>query len=83
MIDRAVSADRGEPRGRVGGNAIRAPLLERNDEGFLQDFLGELDIAQDTHQRCDDPRRLTAEHVFYNRVVRLRLCVPSRHRGAV
>src|SRR5881394_1405524 len=59
-IDRLEAAGRDEPRARVGGNAIAWPLLERRAERIGERLLGEIEIAQQAHQRREYAPRLGA-----------------------
>src|SRR5271170_1641382 len=47
-----------EPGARVVRDARLRPLFERGDESILSEVLGETDIAHDSRQAGDEPRRL-------------------------
>jgi len=54
-IDRPAPRRGGNPRSRVGRQAIARPVLERGDEGVLDRFLGQVEVADSPDQAGDDP----------------------------
>ena len=60
-VDRLVAGDPRDPRPGVVRNALPRPALERDDEGFLNRLLGEVEVAEDADQRRDRPPRLAPE----------------------
>ena len=59
-VDRLEAPGRDQPRARVRRHALARPLLERGTEGFRQRFLGEVEVAQEPHQRGEYPARFRA-----------------------
>jgi hypothetical protein len=60
-VDRTVARGRRDPRPGVRRYAAIGPDLERGDEGFLDRFLSEVEVAEDADQRCDRASLLLAE----------------------
>ncbi len=60
-VDRAVSPDPDDPRGRVIGYAVRGPALQSPHERVLNRLLGKVEVAEDADQSRDRPPRLTPE----------------------
>ena len=67
-VDRAPPRRREEP----GAGPIRrpgcGPAVERLLERFLDDLLGQIDVAHDPKHRRDDPRVLVAKRIRHARV---------------
>jgi hypothetical protein len=57
-VDRPVPRGGHEPGARVVRDARLRPLLERGDERVLRELLREADIAHDSRETGDQPRRL-------------------------
>ncbi len=60
-IDRPVARGGRDPGARVARDPANRPRLEGRDEGLLDDFFGQIEVAQDTDQRRDRPTLLLAE----------------------
>ena len=60
-VDCSVPGRGRDPRARVGRDPAFWPDLERGDEGVLDGFLGEVEIAEDADERRDRPPLLFAE----------------------
>ena len=60
-VDRAVSRGRDEPRARVRGRSVAWPALGRDRERLLGGFLGEVEVAEEADQACEDAAPLVAE----------------------
>jgi hypothetical protein len=60
-VDRTVPGDRDEPAGGVLGGAVARPALECDGDGVLKGGLGEVDVAEDADQGCEDAPVLLAE----------------------
>ena len=73
-IDRPVLGGRHQPGARVARYARLGPLLERGEEGVLRQVLGQADVADDSRQAGDEPRRFDSP----DRVNRA-MCVGGRH----
>jgi hypothetical protein len=43
---------------RIGGHAFERPTLERSDERIMQCFFGELEIAEQANECCEDTARV-------------------------
>src|SRR5690242_21908575 len=56
-VDRFEPAGRNEPRPRILGNAVPRPLLERCAKCVMQRFFGDIEIAEQPHQRGEDTPR--------------------------
>src|SRR5262249_46224120 len=63
-VDRRVASGRDDPAGRVPRLALDRPALERTRVGVLQRVLGELEVAEDANQRCEDSSVLLAKDGF-------------------
>jgi len=63
-VDRLEPAGRNEPGARVRRHAVSRPLLERGTEGLAQRLLGEIEVAEQTHERGEDAARLGAVEAF-------------------
>ncbi|MCY1182860.1 hypothetical protein D9M73_234390 [compost metagenome] len=58
-IDRLEAAGGHQPGPRAGRHAIALPALHRNEEGFMQGLLGQVEITEQADQsRQDSPRIL-------------------------
>jgi hypothetical protein len=44
-VNSLETAGRDEPGARIGGHAIAWPLLQSSSEGFMQRFLGDIEVA--------------------------------------
>jgi hypothetical protein len=60
-VDRLVARGRDQPGPGIGGYAVPRPALSGDDEGFLADFLGEIEIAEEADQRRQDTPPFVAE----------------------
>jgi hypothetical protein len=63
-IDCLVAPGRDQPGPGVGGHAVALPALSGHDEGFLADFLGEIEIAEEADQRRQDTPPLFVEDLL-------------------
>jgi hypothetical protein len=61
-VDGAMLRRRHEPGARLLRDARRGPLLERSHESILCKIFGEADVANDSRETRDEPRRLDAPH---------------------
>src|SRR5262245_3538440 len=46
------ASHRNKPGSRVGRHTFHTPLLHSRDECIMQGFLGEIEISQQTNERC-------------------------------
>ena len=63
-VDRLEAPGRDEPGARIGRHAVARPLLERRAKRVVQRFLGEVEVAEQAHQRREDAARLGAVNGF-------------------
>ena len=59
-VDGLEAPGRHQPGARVGRDAARRPLLERGAKAVVQRLLGQVEVAQQAHQRGEDAARLVA-----------------------
>src|SRR5208283_1986872 len=59
-IDRLESSGGNEPGSRVARHAIAWPAPDRREEGFMQGFLGEFEVAKQTNKCGEDAQGLGA-----------------------
>ena len=64
MVERAVARGGDDPAGGRGRYAVLRPARERDGEGVLDRFLGELDVAEEAHQHGNRAAMLAAEDRF-------------------
>ena len=60
LVDGAVAGRRGQPAAGVGRDAVDGPLLDRGEERLGGRVLGDVDAAEATDERGDDPAVLLA-----------------------
>jgi hypothetical protein len=60
-VDRPVARSRHEPGARVVGRPFARPALGGDRERLLGGFLGEVEVAEEADQRCEDAAPLVAE----------------------
>ena len=63
-VDGAVAGRGDQPGGRVGGHPVRRPAARRDRERLRGGVLGEVEIAEVTDQRGQQPAPLVAEDLF-------------------
>ena len=63
-VDGAVARRRHEPAGRVVRRPVARPALERRRERVLERVLGEVEVAEDADQGCQDARALVPEDLL-------------------
>src|SRR3989454_999642 len=76
-VDRLEAAGGDEPGARIRRHAFLRPLLERRAERFAQRLLGEVEIAEQPHQRRKDAARfrpVDGFDLFAHCLVGTRLC---------
>src|SRR5215470_374691 len=66
-VDRLEASRRDEPGARIRRQAFPRPLLERGAKSVVQPLLGEIEVAQQTHERREDAARLRAIDLLYLR----------------
>ena len=74
-VDRAVAGGRRDPAAGVRRQTGLGPPFTRNDERVLDHLFGEVDVAEETDQGCDDPTGFLTEDPFE------RCGVDGRHRS--
>ena len=62
LVHRSVAADQDQPGGRIAGRAVLRPTLQRAQAGFLEGFLGGIEIPEVAQQRAHDLRSRGAEN---------------------
>jgi hypothetical protein len=60
-VDRSIACGRDEPGRRARGDAVTRPVFRRDRERVLGGLLGELEVAEEADQRCEDPSPFVAE----------------------
>jgi hypothetical protein len=60
-VDRPVPRRRNEPRARVVGRAVSGPALGGDRERLLRGFLGEVEVAEEADQCCEDAAPFVAK----------------------
>jgi len=60
-VDRPISRSRHEPRARVVRRSFPGPALGGDRERLLGSLLGELEVAEEADQRCEDAAPFVAE----------------------
>jgi hypothetical protein len=60
-VDGAIPGGRRDPCARVARHPPRGPRFESADERFLDDLLGEVEVAEDANERRDRPPGFLAE----------------------
>ena len=63
-VDGFVARGADEPGARVRRLAFSGPFFQSDGVGFLQHFLGEIEIAEQTNERGQDSARLFAVKLF-------------------
>ena len=63
-VDGAVLRHRHEPARRVGGHTVARPALDRGRDRVLESVLGEVEVAEDADQGCEDASVLLAEELL-------------------
>ena len=63
-VDRPIAGGRRDPGAGIGRHAVARPALEGHDEGFLDRFLGDVEVAEDPDQGRNRPARLLAEQAL-------------------
>jgi hypothetical protein len=58
VVDRAMFGRGHKPGSRVVWDARFRPLFERSDESILSEVLGDADVAHNSREAGDEPRRL-------------------------
>ena len=81
-IDRAVARGRDKPGAWTGGQSLTRPTLGRDREGFLRDFLGEVEVVQEADERCEDAPPLLAEDALDQRSTTGRTSIAPPMRAA-
>ena len=66
-VDRAVAGGRHEPGARVLRRALARPALRGDRERLLGGFLGEVEVAEEADQACEDAAPLVAEDLLEDR----------------
>jgi hypothetical protein len=66
-VDGPVPCRRREPRARVVGSPFAGPPLGRDRECLLSGFLGEIEVAEEADQACEDAPPLVAEGLLEDR----------------
>jgi hypothetical protein len=66
-VDRAVPRGRDEPRSRVRRRAVARPALGGDRERLLRGFLGEVEVAEEADQGCDDAAPFVAKGLVEDR----------------
>ena len=61
VVDRTVPSGRRDPSARVGRQAVRRPLAQRDGEGLLNRILGDVDVAENPDQSGHRAPGLLAE----------------------
>ena len=63
-IDRLVAPGIDQPGSRILRHAARRPLLQRGGECFLPRLFGQIEIAEQADQCCENTTRLSAKDCF-------------------
>ena len=63
-VDRAMLGGCGQPATRVGWDAVAGPAIRRDCERVRGGFLGEVEIAEEPHQRGQHAAPLIAEDLL-------------------
>jgi hypothetical protein len=59
-VDRLEAARRDQPGARIGRNALARPLLQGGAESLVQRLFGEVEVADQPHERGEDAARFRA-----------------------
>jgi hypothetical protein len=63
-VDRSITRRRHQPGARAGRSALARPARGGDRKGLLGGFLGEVEVAEEADQRCDDTAPLVAEDLI-------------------
>ncbi len=63
-VDRLVAACADQPGARIVRRALGRPLFDGRREGVLLRLLGQIEIAEQADQGCENPTRLSAKYFF-------------------
>src|SRR5262249_56810035 len=63
-VDGAVPRGRDEPGARVVGRSVARPTLGRDRERVLGGFLGEVEVAEEADQACEDAAPLVPKDLL-------------------
>src|SRR6185295_13168735 len=59
-IDGAEASRRNEPGSWIAWHSFRGPTFHRRDERVVERLLGEVEVAEETDERCQDAPRFSA-----------------------